>query len=226
MRPEEVMRRRTWRGTCIQSLTSHCHTYLTGNGCSTKPGLGLAILNMKCVTSYILKSVVLPTSRMKTGRPSRGVSDSSRTALCESSCEANSTMLIRLLSKKSQLDQQKTCPHPLDTPVGVTSTSANRTSPADNPKRKLLSISSRLDHSINQKTEITARPPKEAEAKENGKFEEKATSSSPSVLSGRIIARDQVTPSPLPHQRDRKTNLRFPHPPPLMNSIRSLYLTS
>ena len=87
---------------------------------------------------------------MKTGRPRSGCSDNSRIARCESSWEANSTILVMAVSNTKTKCSEVTHPQPLETPVGVTRTSAKRTSPAAN--QKLPSISSQqLDHSIKQK---------------------------------------------------------------------------
>jgi len=51
------------------------------------------------------------------------------------------------LSKTTTFQKPSTHPHPLETPVGVTRTSANRTSPAANPKRKKNSHQYPLDNS-------------------------------------------------------------------------------
>jgi len=59
-------------------------------------------------------------------------------ARCESSWDANSTILTRSkVRARCWASERYAYPHPLEIPVGVTSTSANRTSPANNPDNQL-----------------------------------------------------------------------------------------
>jgi hypothetical protein len=59
-------------------------------------------------------------------------------ARCESSWEANSTILTRSkVRARCWAGERYPYPQPLEIPVGVTSTSANRTSPANNPDNQL-----------------------------------------------------------------------------------------
>jgi hypothetical protein len=59
-------------------------------------------------------------------------------ARCESSWDANSTILTQSkVRTRCWASKRYAYPHPLEIPVGVTSTSANRTSPANNPDNQL-----------------------------------------------------------------------------------------
>ena len=72
----------------------------------------------------------------------RELSDGTLGVLLRSKLD-DTARLVSLCAYSSMMNV--THPHPLETPVGVTRTSAKRTSPANNPKRKLPSINHPLN---------------------------------------------------------------------------------
>ena len=140
---------------------------------------------------------------------------------------------------KHQLNSagERTHPHPFETPVGVTNTSAKRTSPAIQPQKKtpinILSVIPAIQQRRNRE-----------EKKIKGHYPHDHTSTLPHQLrlaqkqppafsknerasAERICVSGNQGHRPPPFPREEKiSNLRFPHPPPLINSIRSRYLTS
>lgn len=124
----------------MEPLPSHSHSYLTWHRSGSKSGFVLTILDRVLSTRIVglqIRSNLSNEDRPSKQRLLRELSDSSLSIFRVSEFDDTmmETSVTDILLKISQA-----YPHPFDMPVGVIRTSAKSTSPANNPKRKLPSI--------------------------------------------------------------------------------------
>lgn len=128
------MRRRTRRRTGIQPLTSHCHTHLAGHWSCSEARFRFAILCGMAKHESSAEEKKEDTNLSDEHRSAKKwnfgkLPDCSLRILLGYKFDDSAN---RVLVARPTVGRKCTHPQPLDTPVGVTSTSANRTSPAAN----------------------------------------------------------------------------------------------